>query len=94
MSDRMSVSEAQAYLAAYSTGDSVDMWKVRAARTVVAQAEQIDRIRRAVTDPGRHPDYHRHQLERLRTEWPTLYHAIMDLTADPGNAKNAPHRHP
>ena len=47
MSDRMSVTEAQAYLDTWSTGDSVDMWKVRAARTVVAQAEQIERLQRA-----------------------------------------------
>ena len=44
MSDRMSVTEAQAYLDTWSTGDSVDMWKVRAARMVVAQAEQIERL--------------------------------------------------
>ena len=48
MSDRMSVTDAQAYLDTWSTGDSVDMWKVRAARTVVAQAEQIERLQEAI----------------------------------------------
>lgn len=45
MSDRMmSVTDAQAYLDTWSTGDSVDMWKTRAARTIAAQAEQIERL--------------------------------------------------
>ena len=43
----MSVTYAQTYLDTWSTGDSVDMWKTRAARTVVAQAEQIERLQRA-----------------------------------------------
>ena len=50
MSDRMSVTEAQAYLDTWSTGDSVDMWKTRAARTVVAQAEQITRLQDALNE--------------------------------------------
>ena len=50
MSDRMSVTEAQAYLDTWSTGDSVDMWKTRAARTVVAQAEQIERLQAALNE--------------------------------------------
>ena len=49
MSDRMSVTYAQAYLAPWSTGDSVAMWKVRAARTVVVQAERIERLQRALS---------------------------------------------
>ena len=48
MSDRMSVTEAQAYLDTWSTGDSVDMWKTRAARTVVVQAGQINRLQELV----------------------------------------------
>lgn len=48
MSDRMSVTYARTYLDAWSTGDSVDMWKVRAARTVVAQAEQIERLQSVI----------------------------------------------
>lgn len=48
MSDRMSTTTAQTYLEAWSTGDSVDMWKVRAARTIVAQAEQIERLQTAL----------------------------------------------
>ena len=50
MSDRMSVTDAQTYLAAWSTGDSVDMWKTRAARTAVAQAEQITRLQNALNE--------------------------------------------
>ena len=50
MSGQMSVAEAQAYLGAWSTGDSVDMWKTRAARTVVAQAEQIERLQAALNE--------------------------------------------
>lgn len=50
MSDRMSVTDAQAYLDTWSTGDSVDMWKTRAARTVVAQAEQIERLQSAISN--------------------------------------------
>lgn len=50
MSDRMSVTYAQTYLDTWSTGDSVDMWKTRAARTVVAQAEQIERLQNALNE--------------------------------------------
>ena len=50
MSDRMSVTDAQAYLDTWSTGDSVDMWKTRAARAVVVQAEQIERLQNALNE--------------------------------------------
>ena len=58
MSDRMSVTEAQLYLDTWSKGDSVDMWKVRAARTIVKAWEALGRLDReyasvAVSNP--HP---------------------------------------
>ena len=40
---------------------------------------RVGRVRKAVLDEGRHPPYHRRQVEHLRREWPTLYHAIMGL---------------
>jgi peptidyl-tRNA hydrolase len=46
----MSVTDAQAYLDTWSTGDSVDMWKTRAARAVVVQAEQIERLQNALNE--------------------------------------------
>lgn len=56
------------------------------AHTVIQQAEQIKQlqarvghVRKAVLEEGRHPPYHRRQVEHLRREWPTLYHAIMGL---------------
>ena len=58
MSDHMSMTDARAYLGAWSTGDSVDMWKVRAAWTIVKAWEALGRLDReyasvAVSNP--HP---------------------------------------
>lgn len=40
---------------------------------------RVERVRKAILDEGRHPPYHLRQMERLRQEWPVLYHAIMGL---------------
>ena len=40
---------------------------------------RVERVRKAMMDEGAHPPYHRRQVEQLRQEWPTLYHAIMYL---------------
>lgn len=53
MSDRMGVTEAQAYLDTWSTGDSVDMWKVRAARTIVKAGEALGRLDREYENVAR-----------------------------------------
>ena len=58
MSDRMSVTYAQAYLDTWSTGDSVDMRKTRAARTIVKVGEVLARLDReysAVADSNPRP---------------------------------------
>lgn len=44
-----------------------------------SQDDDIQRVRDAIHNPGRRPDIHRQQLARLRSEWPTLYDAIMHL---------------
>lgn len=36
-------------------------------------------LKKAIDDPGSHPYYHYKQLERLKTEWPTLWIAIQDV---------------
>lgn len=43
------------------------------------------RVVRAVTNAGSHPAYHQRQLDRLRREWPTLYHALMALVGEAGS---------
>lgn len=41
-----------------------------------AAAAHLDR---AVAVEGTHPEYHRAQVARLRTEWPELWAAIEDV---------------
>ena len=47
----------------------------------------IKRLRRALLDQGPRPDIHREQLDRLRREWPTLYHAVMNCLYQPERAR-------
>lgn len=42
------------------------------------------RVVNAVTAVGVNPEYHQRQLDRLRLEWPTLYHALMSLVGEAG----------
>ena len=52
----------------------------------------LEAVRRAITDAGSHPGYHRSVMRRHRAEWPSLWHALDKLLADrPGtNAKLPP----
>jgi hypothetical protein len=43
----------------------------------------LDEIRRAIADPGSHPDHHRMVMAKHRAEWPTLWRALDRLTATP-----------
>lgn len=43
---------------------------------------KIERVRRAIKNPGVRPDYHAGQMFRLMTEWPTLFYAVMELIDD------------
>ena len=43
---------------------------------------KIERVRRAIKNPGNHPDYHAKQMFRLMNEWPTLFYAVMELIDD------------
>lgn len=40
---------------------------------------KIERVRRAIKNPGARPDYHSKQMLRLMTEWPALFYAVMEL---------------
>jgi len=42
-------------------------------------ARKIGRLRKAMIDPGRCPEYHYQQLEKLRRNWPALFFAIKDV---------------
>lgn len=42
-------------------------------------ARKISRLRKAILDPGRCPEYHYRQLETLRRDWPALFFAIKDV---------------
>lgn len=42
------------------------------------------RVVRAVTNAGTHPEHHQRQLDRLRSEWPTLYYALIALVGEVG----------
>lgn len=39
----------------------------------------IEKIRRAIENPGSHPAYHREVMTRHRKEWPVLWRAIDEL---------------
>lgn len=41
--------------------------------------DAVHRLRRAVTDPGDHPEEHARQIAALRRNWPTLWGAINNL---------------
>ena len=41
--------------------------------------QRIDTVRRAITDEGPCPSYHRHIMDAQRFAWPTLWHALDDL---------------
>ena len=43
---------------------------------------KIERVRRAIKDPGVRPDYHSKQMFRLMHEWPVLFYAVMELIDD------------
>lgn len=82
MSDRMSVTEAQTYLGAWSTGDSVDMWKVRAARTIVKADKMLSRLEREYENvaasnprPGR-DEYTAGYLAGIDTAYTWLHKAM------------------
>lgn len=40
---------------------------------------KVKEVRNAITNKGNHPDHHDKMLWKLYHEWPTLYHAIMNL---------------
>lgn len=41
--------------------------------------DAVHRLRRAVTDPGDHPEYHARQIALLRRNWPALWEAVNNL---------------
>ena len=45
---------------------------------------RVEKLKRAVHDPGINPEYHRQQLRKLATNWPTLYKAVRSLTDGEG----------
>jgi hypothetical protein len=47
----------------------------------------VHRVRRALTEMGPRPDVHRAQLARLRTDWPSLYAAVMSSLTDREKAR-------
>lgn len=49
------------------------------AGTLEALQHAAREVARAVQDAGINPNYHRHQLQRLQREWPTLYYALRNL---------------
>ena len=44
-------------------------------------SEKVEALRRAITDAGPVPEYHRTIMARHRREWPTLWQAIDALLA-------------
>lgn len=47
--------------------------------TLEALQHAAREVTSAVQDVGINPNYHRHQLQRLQSEWPTLYYALRNL---------------
>lgn len=44
--------------------------------------ENVRRVVKAFTVPGKHPGYHYSQQARLAEKWPTLYDALLRLARD------------
>lgn len=64
-------------------------WHQQELERAVAEA-RIQALRpfvKALRDPGSHPAYHFEQVERLKSEWPTLYHLLMHAEDDLTNKK-------
>lgn len=72
-----------------SLKDALLAWKQQELERAVAEA-RIQALRpfvKALRDPGSHPAYHFEQVERLKSEWPTLYHLLMHAEDDLTNKK-------
>lgn len=57
---------------------------------LLARPGTIERLRKAVTDYGANPNYHRQQMAHLQTMWPELWAAVMNVIRADGTPEAQP----